>query len=672
MARRAGYRHRAVETPADLTAEHAPPAAEAPRVRLIFAALLLVLLLAALDQTIVSTALPTIVGDLGGIEHLSWVVTAYLLASTVAGPVYGKLGDLYGRKIVLQTAIVIFLVGSALCGVSQSMFELIGFRALQGLGGGGLMVVAVAAIGDVVPPRQRGRYQGYFGGVFGVATVVGPLLGGFFVDHLSWRWIFYVNLPVGIVALAVIAAAFPTVAEHVRHTIDYLGAALLAGGLSAVVLYTSLGGTTYPWGSAGMVLTLVLGVVLLAAFVIAEQRAVEPILPLKLFRNRVFTVTSAVGFIVGLALFGSVTYLPLYLQDVKGHSATTAGLLMTPMMAGVLITSITSGQLITKYGRYRPFPIAGTAITTVGLVLLARLAVDTPTVVAGLYMLVLGLGLGLVMQVLVLAAQNAVDYELLGVATSGSTLFRQVGGSIGVAAFGAIFANQLAANLADALPPGTKPPAAADPSTIKALPAAVHEIFVTALTDALTPVFLTAAGVAFVAFLLTWLLREVPLKTTTSAPDIGDGFQAAHDDDRLRELARALSLLAGREQRWGLYERAAERTGIDLSPPALWLLARIGERTPLSAAQLSEQLGAGASELEEQLADLRRRGLVHDEEGLVTLTAAGADVHERLVELRCARLRELLDGWEPQAHPEVMRLVDRLGRDLVSEMPAPA
>ena len=662
-----------METPADLTRATAQPeTTEAPRVRLIFAALLLVLLLAALDQTIVSTALPTIVGDLGGIEHLSWVVTAYLLASTVAGPVYGKLGDLYGRKIVLQTAIVIFLVGSALCGVSQSMLELIGFRALQGLGGGGLMVVAVAAIGDVVPPRQRGRYQGYFGGVFGVATVVGPLLGGFFVDHLSWRWIFYVNLPVGIVALAVIAAAFPTVAEHVRHTIDYLGALLLAGGLSAIVLYTSLGGTTYPWGSAGMIATLVLGVVLLAAFVFAEQRAAEPILPLQLFRNRVFTVTSAVGFIVGLALFGSVTYLPLYLQDVKAHSATTAGLLLTPMMAGVLITSITSGQLITKYGRYRPFPIAGTAITTLGLVLLSRLAVDTPTAVAGLYMLVLGLGLGLVMQVLVLAAQNAVDYELLGVATSGSTLFRQIGGSIGVAAFGAIFANQLAANLAGALPPGTKPPAAADPSTIKELPAAVHEIFVTALTDALTPVFLTAAGIAFVAFLLTWLLREVPLKTTAKAPDIGDGFQAAHEDDRLRELARALSLLAGREQRWGLYERAAESTGVDLSPPVLWLLARIGERAPMTEAELAAHFGAGAAELATQLADLRGRGLVRDDEGRVALTAAGADVHERLVELRCARLRELLDGWEPEAHPDVMKLVDRLGRDLVSEMPAPA
>jgi EmrB/QacA subfamily drug resistance transporter len=391
-----------------------------------------VLLLASLDQTIVSTALPTIVGDLGGISKLSWVVTAYLLASTVVGPVYGKLGDLYGRKLVLQAAIVIFLVGSALCGISQNMTELIVFRALQGLGGGGLFVVTIAVVGDIIAPRERGRYQGFFGAVFGVSTVIGPLLGGFFVDNLSWRWIFYVNLPIGVLALAVIATAFQAARDQVPHTIDYLGAVLLAGGLSAIVLYTSLGGTTYGWGSPGMIALIVGGVVLLTAFVFAEARAPEPILPLESFRNRVFTVTSAVGFIIGLALFGAITYLPLYLQDVKGHSPTTSGLLITPMMAGLLITSIGSGQLISRFGRYKPFPIAGTAIAAVGLLLLSRLQVGTSTVAAGAFMLVLGLGLGLVLQVLVLAAQNAVDYEYLGVASSGSTLFRQIGGSIGV------------------------------------------------------------------------------------------------------------------------------------------------------------------------------------------------------------------------------------------------
>src|SRR5205085_3509805 len=288
------------------------------RVRVILGALMLVVLLASLDQTIVATALPTIVGDLGGLQHLSWVVTAYLLASTVTGPLYGKFGDLYGRKPTLQVAIVIFLVGSALCGIAQNMPELIAFRAIQGLGGGGLFVVTIAVIGDIIPPRERGRYQGFFGAVFGVSTVIGPLLGGFFVDNLSWRWIFYVNVPIGLIALAVIAIVFQPRTDHVKHAIDYLGAILLAGGLSAIVLYTSLGGTTYPWGSAGMVALIVGGFVLLGAFVFVESRAAEPILPLEIFRNRVFTVTSVIGFIIGLALFGAIIYLPLYLQDVKG------------------------------------------------------------------------------------------------------------------------------------------------------------------------------------------------------------------------------------------------------------------------------------------------------------------------------------------------------------------
>jgi EmrB/QacA subfamily drug resistance transporter len=505
-----------------------------PRVRLIFVALMLVLLLASLDQTIVSTALPTIVGDLGGIAHLSWVVTAYLLAATIAGPLYGKLGDLFGRKKVLQTAIVIFLAGSALCGLAQSMVELIAFRALQGLGAGGLIVTTFAVIGDVIPPRERGKYQGYFGGVFGVSTVIGPLLGGFFVDNLSWRWIFYVNLPIGLIALTVIAAAFHTRTSTARHAIDYLGAATLAAALSAIVLFTSLGGTTWAWNSWQIVLLIGLSIVLVPAFAWIESRAAEPIIPLSLFRNHTFSVTSAVGFIVGFALFGAITYLPLYFQITKGASPTKSGLQLTPLMAGVLVTSIASGQLISRLGRYRMFPIAGTALMAVAMLLLSRLTPGTSIWVASLDSLVLGLGLGMVMQVLVLAAQNAVDYRQIGVATSGSTLFRQVGGSIGVAIFGSIFANRLNVELAARLPAHAVIPKTVNPAAIRHLPPAARQAFEDAFAAALHPVFIVAAVVSLLAFALAWMLREVPLRT---ASQTGDAIPPPRDEHAATEAA---------------------------------------------------------------------------------------------------------------------------------------
>jgi EmrB/QacA subfamily drug resistance transporter len=498
----------------------------APRVRLIFGALLLVLLLASLDQTIVSTALPTIVGDLGGIDQLSWVVTAYLLCSTVSAPLYGKAGDLYGRKRVLQFAIVVFLVGSALCGVSQGMGQLIVFRALQGLGGGGLMVTATATVGDLVSPRERGRYQGLFGGVFGIATVTGPLLGGFFVDNLSWRWIFYINIPIGLAALVVIATAFPARQQTARARIDWPGAIVLGAALSAIVLFTTLGGSSFPWTSRPMIALLGGAVALLAALPFVESRAEEAILPLELFRNRTFAVTSAVGFVVGFALFGSVTFLPLYLQVVKGYSPTKSGLLMTPMMVGVLATSILSGNLITRFGRYRVFPIVGTATASIGLFLLSRLEADTPTAVAARDMLVVGLGIGLVMQVLVLAAQNAVPHRLLGVATSVSTMSRQIGGTIGVSVFGTIFSNRLAHELAGRLP-GVHLPSKANPELVHHLPPQVHDAYVGAVASALHPVFLAASAFMLVGFALTWLLRDVPLRTTAGAAAVEQQLQPA-------------------------------------------------------------------------------------------------------------------------------------------------
>jgi EmrB/QacA subfamily drug resistance transporter len=505
-----------------------------PRLRLIFLALMLVLLLASLDQTIVSTALPTIVGDLGGLNHLSWVVTAYLLSATVAGPLYGKLGDLYGRKTILQAAIVIFLVGSALCGLAESMVQLIAYRTLQGLGAGGLIVTTLAVIGDLIPARERGKYQGYFGGVFGVSTVIGPLLGGFFVDHFSWRWIFYVNLPVGAIALAVIAAAFHARLVTQRHEIDYLGAALLAAALSSVILFTSLGGTTWAWSSPEIIALMLASVVLLPLFVLVESRAAEPIMPLALFRNHTFSVTSVVGFIVGFALFGAITYLPLYLQVTKGLSPTNSGLQLLPLMAGLLVTSILSGQLITRFGRYRLFPIAGTALMTVGMILLSRLETDSSIWFAAAGSVVLGLGLGMVMQVLVLAVQNAVDRSMMGVATSGSTLFRQIGGSIGVALFGTIFANRLHVELATRLPSNARIPDATDPQTIHNLPVAARTAYQDAIALALHPVFLTAAGVSLLAFALTWLLREVPLRTEAHA---GEAIPPLRDERSAAEAA---------------------------------------------------------------------------------------------------------------------------------------
>jgi EmrB/QacA subfamily drug resistance transporter len=649
--------------------------AERRSILLVVSGLMLVMLLASLDQTIVSTALPTIVGELGGLEHLSWVVTAYLLAVTVVTPLYGKLGDLYGRKIVLQSALAIFLLGSVLCGLAQGMTELIAFRAIQGLGGGGLMVSAQAAIGDVVPPRERGKWTGLFGAVFGVSSVAGPLIGGFLTSNVSWRWIFYVNVPLGLLALGVLGVTLPSAAERVEHAVDYVGTVLLAVALSALVLATTLGGTSYDWGSPFIVGLGVIAVVGIVLFAFAERRAKEPILPPSLFRNRVFVVTSAVGLVVGFALFGGLTFLPLFQQVVRGDTPTESGLQLLPVMGGLLFTSIVSGQIITRTGRYRWFPIAGTAIGALGLFLLSGLDRDTSTALAALYMLIFGMGLGMVMQVLVLAVQNAVEYEQLGVATSGATLFRSIGGSLGTALLGAVFSNKLADALAGDLPAGAGRGAEAnlaglDPSALGRLPTAIRDAYLAAFTDAVDLVFVVAAGIMAIAFVLTLFIPERPLRQTVRTAGLQQAFAAPEDTDSVREVARELSVLVGREGAIGFLERATARADLDITAAGGWLLARAASDGTVDVPRLAADYDVDLDRLRAACRDLHTRELLTGGPDDTTgLTPAGARAVDALADARCAALEDLVADWSPTDHPELARYVERLSDDLVTQAP---
>jgi EmrB/QacA subfamily drug resistance transporter len=661
-----------------------PRSARTPRLGVVFAGLMLVMLLAALDSTIVATALPTIVGDLGGLERLSWVTSAYLLGQTAVTPLYGKLGDQLGRKRVLQSAIVLFLLGSGMCGLAQSMTELIAFRAIQGLGAGGLIVLVQASVGDIVSPRERGRYQGLFGAVFGLASVAGPLLGGLIVEHLSWRWIFYVNLPIGLLALAVITTTLPAAAAaRSRPTIDYLGAGVLAAALSAIVLVASLGGTTWAWGSGQTLLVGIAAVVLLGVFLRVERRAREPVLPIAVLRDEVFRIAGLLSLIVGFALFGSVTFLPLFFQTVFHASPTEAGLRLIPLMGGLVLTSVVSGRVISRTGRYKMFPVAGTAVMTLGLLLLSRLDASTSSIAADLYLLVLGLGLGMVMQVLVLAVQNAIDYSVLGAATSGVTLARGIGGSIGAAVFGTIFSSRLRAQLHNAiggvLGAQVAGGARLTGAQVESLPEKARLAYENAYVHALQPVFLVAAGVAAVGFLLSLRLRERPLRATASTSQgIDDALAAPTSPSSLAELDRALGVLVGRERRRAFAQRVADRAGVDLSTGAVWALARFGsygiEGTRAMAREQSiepERIAAVEHELRERglLAGGQAAGEGRAAQEGAQLTPAGLAMADQLLSARREELRAMLADDGSHQTPEVHELLERLCVELAGQQP---
>ena len=627
------------------TAELAAPDLSRRQMNVLFATIALGMLLAALDQTIVATALPTIVGDLGGGAHVSWVVTSYLITNTIATVLAGKFGDLFGRKRVFQISTALFVIASGLCGLANSITWLVAWRAVQGVGAGGLMVTAMALIADIIPLRERGKYQGMLGAVFGVATVIGPLLGGLFTDHLSWRWCFYVNLPIGIAVILISARTMPTVVAKSRPVIDYLGIVLIAVGAGGLTLATSLGGQTWAWGSPEIIATFIVSVLAIVAFVLAERRAREPMLPMRLFANPVFIVSSAVALVVGFAMLGAMTFLPTYLQYVRGVSATSSGLRTLPMVVGLFVASTAAGTIVGRTGRYKIFPITGSALMAVGLYLLSRLTEFTSFWVLSADLVVFGVGLGLCMQILTIIVQNTSEYRDLGVATSGVTFFRSLGGSFGAAVFGAIYANQLAQHLPAALArsPRLPPADATIPEALHSHPLVAIAQVVHAYAVTIQTVFVWAVPVALIAFVLSLFLKQVPLRDAAraSATDIGEGFNAPEPLDPERKLEIAIARLMAKEGRSAI-PGIRERSGTMLGIGSGWCVAQVHLRRrhsrPTDMASIARQVMVPSEVLLPAFREAAAAGYVGGDANSWTLT----DVGEREWDRFSAALKDWL------------------------------
>ncbi|WP_414637537.1 MDR family MFS transporter [Amycolatopsis sp.] len=618
-----------------------PPVTSRKTQNTIVAAIMLGMLLAALDQTIVSTALPTIVADLGGANHLSWVVTSYLLAETIMTVLIGKFGDLFGRKKAFLASVVLFLVGSFFSGWADSMVWLIAFRAVQGLGGGGLMVTSSAVIADVVPLRERGKYQGAIGAMFGVATVVGPLLGGLFVDHLSWRWAFYVNIPLGVLVVVIAAAALPSVKSTLKPRIDYLGILLIALASTGLTLFTSWGGTEYPWASPTVIGLAVGSVILLALFVLVEQRAAEPMLPMRLFRGRVFTVAGILSFVVGFAMLGGITYLPTYLQRVQGASATESGLRMLPLIIGLMITTLSSGVVISRTGRYKIFPLAGSLVMALGLFLLSNLDVNTSFWVASGYMIVLGLGLGCCMQVPTIVVQNTADYDDLGVATSGVSFLRTMGSSFGVAVFGTIFTNQLPA--------------------VPTVPSYV---------DAIQTMFLVATPIGILSFVVALFLKEVPLRDSTKAVAAGStGFSEPGSGDSRQELEKVVAAV-WRKRKADPGPAILARSGVPLTHAQGWMLVQVYRHSvddgSATLHELAERTEVPAGIFEPTARQLVDMGYLAEAEGHFRFTGFGTETFGRLVTAWRVWLLESLASWDETKDRDFTACIDEIAEQLIS------